>query len=246
MTLENTLYNISINPSTIDGPADGAIFESNHLAEIVDIQSKLIQNLAKVGKTYCHLHAQLLNPSPEELENFLVNLEKDFDSHLHHILHLDDLLARDARHCIQLGYHVINYPRYIPTMVEFCRSSFSDIINKLMADLAYFKDDFQNKDIFEVMHKPSSNKSHPGTGHRASTPKLWDIPSGSPGTTTPRGNPPQATPVPSPRITPAPPPRQTPVPSPRSTPTGPLGNAPVLPPQPVPRPRMATSSQNQP
>ena len=51
LTLENTLHNISINPSTIDGPADGAIFESNHLAEIADIQSKLIQNLAKVGKT---------------------------------------------------------------------------------------------------------------------------------------------------------------------------------------------------
>ena len=95
LTLENTLHNISINPSTIDGPADGAIFESNHLAEIADIQSKLIQNLAKVGETYYHLHAQLLNPSPEELDNFLVNHEKDFDSHLHHILHLDDLLARD-------------------------------------------------------------------------------------------------------------------------------------------------------
>ena len=142
LTLENTLHNISINPSTIDGPADGAIFELNHLAEIADIQSKLIWNLAKVGETYHHLHAQLLNPSPEELENFLVNHEKDFDSHLHHILHLDELLARDARHHIQLGYHVINYPRYIPTTVELCRSSFSDIIDKLKADLAYFKDDF--------------------------------------------------------------------------------------------------------
>ena len=145
LTLENTLHNISINPSTIDGPADGEIFKSNHLAEIADIQSKLIQNLAKVGETYHHLCTQLLNPSPEELENFLVNHEKDFDSHLHHILHLDDLLARDARHHIQLGYHVINYPRYIPTMVELCRSSFSDIINKLKADLAYFKDDFQEQ-----------------------------------------------------------------------------------------------------
>ena len=104
LTLENTLHDISINPSTIDGPADGAIFESNHLAEITDIQSKLIWNLAKVGETYCHLHAQLLNPSPEELENFLVNCEKDFDSCLHHILHLDDLLARDAR----------LYPAWVP------------------------------------------------------------------------------------------------------------------------------------
>ena len=67
---------------------------------------------------------------------------RDFDSHLHHILHLDELLARDARHHIQLGYHVINYPKYIPTTVELCRSSFSDIIDKLKADLAYFKDDF--------------------------------------------------------------------------------------------------------
>ena len=142
LTLENTLHNISINPSTIDGPADGAIFESNHLAEIIDIQSKLIWNLVKVGKTYRHLCTQLLNPSPEELENFLVNCEKDFDSHLHHILHLDELLARNARHRIQLGYNVINYPRYIPTMVELCRSSFSDITDKLKADLAYFKDDF--------------------------------------------------------------------------------------------------------
>ena len=196
LTLEDTLHNISINPSTIDGPADGAIFKSNHLAEIADIQSKLIQNLAKVGKTYCHLHAQLLNPSSEELENFLVNCEKDFDNCLHHILHLDELLARDARHCIQLGYHVINYPRYIPTMVELCRSSFSDIIDKLKADLAYFKDDFQNKEMFEVTHRPTKNKPHPITGHGASTPKLLDIPLGSPGTTTPRGNPPQDTPVP--------------------------------------------------
>ena len=171
LTLEDTLHNISINPSTIDGPADGAIFKSNHLVEIADIQSKLIWNLAKVGETYHHLHTQLLNPSPEELVNFLANREKDFDSHLHHILHLDELLARDARHCIQLGYHVINYPRYIPTTVELCRSSFSDIINKLKADLAYFKDDFQNKEMFEVIHKPMGSAPHPRTGHGASTPK---------------------------------------------------------------------------
>ena len=131
-------------------------------------------------------------------------------------------------------------------MVELCRSSFSDIIDKLKADLAYFKDNFWNKDMFEVIHKPTSNKPHPRTGHGASMPKLLDIPSGSPGTTTLRGNPPQMTPVPPPRTTPAPPPRQTPVPSPRSTPTGPLGNAPVPPPWPVPWPRMTTSSRNQP
>ena len=72
--------------------------------------------------------------------------------------------------------------------------------------------------MFEVIHKPPSNKSHPRTGHGASTPKPQDIPSGSPGTTTLRGNPPRVTPVPSLRTTPAPPPRQSPVPSPRSTP----------------------------
>ena len=102
----------------------------------------MVQNLAKVGETYHHLHAQLLNPTSEELTNFVANCERDFDSCLHHILHLDDLLMRDARHCIQLGYPVINYPGYIPTTVELCRSSFMDIIDKLKTDLAYFKDDF--------------------------------------------------------------------------------------------------------
>ena len=81
-------------------------------------------------------------------------------------------------------------------MVELCRSSSSDIIDKLKANLAYFKDDFQNKEMFEVIHKPTGNKPHPGMGHGASTPNLLDIPLGSPGTTTPGGNPPQATPVP--------------------------------------------------
>ena len=108
--------------------------------------------MTKVGKTYCHLHTQLLNPSPEELENFLVNHERDLDSHLHHILHLDDLLARDARHHIQLGYPVINYPRYIPNTVELCRSSFSDIIDKQKADLTYFKDDLWNNEMFKVIY----------------------------------------------------------------------------------------------
>ena len=214
----------------MDGPADGEIFESNYLAEIADIQSKLIQNLVKVGETYHHLHTQLLNPSPKELENFLTNCERDFDSCVHHILHLDELLARDARHCIQLGYHVINYPRYIPTTVELCRSSFSDIIDKLKADLAYSKDDFCNKEMFKVIHKPVGNKPHPGMRHGASTPNPLDIPSGSPGTTTQGGNPPQATPVPTPRTTPVPPPRQTPVPPLRLTPTGSLGSASVPPP----------------
>ena len=98
--------------------------------------------MVKVGETYHHICTQLLNPSPEELENFLANHERDLDSHLHHILHLDELLARDAKHHVQLGYPVINYPRYIPTTVELCRASFLDIMDKLKADLAYFKDDF--------------------------------------------------------------------------------------------------------
>ena len=140
----------------MDRPADGEIFESNHLGEIANIWSKLIQNLAKVGKTYCYLHTQLLNPSSEKLSNFLVNCERDFDSHLHHILHFDDLLARDARHHIQLGYPVLNYPRYIPTTVELCRSFFTDIIDKLKADRAYFKDDFQNE-MFKVISRPTGN-----------------------------------------------------------------------------------------
>ena len=72
-TLEATLHNISIDPSSMDGPADREIFRSNHLGEIADIQSKLIQNLAKVGETYCHLCAQLLNPTSEELSNFITN-----------------------------------------------------------------------------------------------------------------------------------------------------------------------------
>ena len=42
LTLEAMLHNISINPSSMDGPADGEIFKSNHLAEIADIRSKLV------------------------------------------------------------------------------------------------------------------------------------------------------------------------------------------------------------
>ena len=41
MTLEAILHNISINPASMDGPADGEIFEPNYLGEITDIQSKL-------------------------------------------------------------------------------------------------------------------------------------------------------------------------------------------------------------
>ena len=39
LMLEATLHNISINPSSMDRPADGAIYESNHLAEIADIRT---------------------------------------------------------------------------------------------------------------------------------------------------------------------------------------------------------------
>ena len=175
----------------------------------------------KVGETYCHLHAQLLNPSPEELQNFLLNCEKDFDSHLHHILHLDDLLANDARHCIQLGYPVINYPRYIPTMVELCRASLADIIDKLKANLAYFKDDLWNREMFKIIYRPMGSTPCPRPGQGAGTPNPLDTSMGGPGLTTPRGNPPPwATSVPSPRTTPAPLPRSTPVPPPRTTPAG--------------------------
>ena len=138
----------------------------------------------KVGKTYCHLHTQLLNPSSEELSNFVANHEKDFDSCLHHILHLDGLLAKDARHCIQLRYPVLNYPRYIPTTVELCRS-FPDIIDNLKADLAYFRYDFQNEETFKVITRPTNNKPHPGPGNVTSTPSLLDASMGGPGSTTP-------------------------------------------------------------
>ena len=91
--------------------------------------------------------------------------------------------------------------------------------------------------MFEVIHRPTGNKPHPGMGHGASTPNPLDISSGSPGTTTLRGNPLWVTPVPSPRTTLVPPPRQTPVPSSRLTPTGSLRNTPVPSLWPVPLPR---------
>ena len=106
----------------MDGPAEGAIFKVNHLGEIGDICSKLILNLAKAGECYHHAHAWLLNPTNQELSNFVANWERDFNSHCHHIHHLDSLLDRDSRHRIQLGYPVINLPHYIPTTVELCNS----------------------------------------------------------------------------------------------------------------------------
>ena len=77
MTLETTLHNISINPASMDGPADGEIFGSNYLGEIADIQSKLAQNLAKVGETYHHLHAH------ERYQNHMFW----YQSYLHDILY---------------------------------------------------------------------------------------------------------------------------------------------------------------
>ena len=148
-------------------------FQSNHLAEITDIRSKLVQNLVKVGVTCHHFCTQLLNPTPDELTNFVTNCERHFDSHLDQIFHLDDLLARDARHHIQMGYPVINYPRYVPTMVELCRSSFENIMDKLKADLAYFKDDFRNWEMFKAIPKPIGTKPHPRPGLGASTPNSW-------------------------------------------------------------------------
>ena len=143
--------------------------------------------------------------------NFLANCEKDFDSHLHHILHLDGLLARDASHHIQLGYPVLNYPRYIPTTVELSRPSFSDIIDNLKADLMYFKDDIWNEEMFKVITRPANNKPCPGPGNGTSTLNLLDASMGGPGSTTPSGNPPPwATPVQSPRTTTVPPQGNTP------------------------------------
>ena len=113
--------------------------------------------MAKVGKSYHHFHTQILNPTLDELTNFITNCERDFDSHLDHIFHIDDHLARDGRHCIQLGYPVINYPRYVPTTVELCRSSFDNIMDKLKTDLAYFKDDFRNE-MFKAIPKPTGTK----------------------------------------------------------------------------------------
>ena len=220
LTLERTLHNISINPSSMDGPADEAIFESNHLAEIADIRSKLICNLAKVSKTYHQVHAQLLNPSPDELANFVLNHERNFDRHLDHIHHLDNLLARDARHRIQLGYPMINYPWYVPTTVELCREVFSDVLDKLTTDLSHFKDDFRNSGMFESIPKPRP-------GLESSMPNFMSIPTGGLGKTTLLGQPPAGS---IPRPTPIPTLRKTPVPTPGSSPVPPPVGTPVLPP----------------
>ena len=183
MTLEATLHNISINPSSMNGPADGEIFESNHLDEIADIWSKLIRNLAKVGKTYHHLCAQLLNPSPEELQNFLVNCEKTLTAVC--------ITSSTWMTSWPMMLGIISssgYPRYIPTTVELCRASFADIIDKLKADLAFFKDDLWNREMLKVIYRPMGNTPHPGPGQGASTPNPLDASMGGPGSTTPRGN----------------------------------------------------------
>ena len=64
-----------VQPHTarMDGPADGTIFDSNYLDEIGDICSKLIVNIPRTGEFYCQVHAQFLNPTNEELVNFVVN-----------------------------------------------------------------------------------------------------------------------------------------------------------------------------
>ena len=243
LTLEPTLHNISINPSSMDRPADRAIFESNHLAEIADVRSKLIHNLVKVSETYHWVRAQLLNPSPDKLANFVSNCERDFDRHLDHIYHLDNLLARDARQLIQLGYPMVNYLRYVPTTIELCRESFSDILDKLTANLSYFKDDLRNSSMFEAIPKP-----RPGLG--SSMPNFSSISTGGLGIIMPLGQPlassiprptplPRGTPVPLPRNTPIPTPRNTPIPTPRSSPVPPPMGTPVLPPRLVPLPRKA-------
>ena len=236
LTLVPTLHNISINPSSMDGPADGAIFESNHLAKIADIRSKLICNLVKVSETYCRVCVQLLNPSPDELANFVLNHERDFDRCLDHVHHLDNLLARDARHCIQLRYPMINYQQYVPTTVELCREAFSDILDKFTANLSYFKDDFRNSGMFESIPKP-----RPGLG--SSMPNFVSIPTGGLEKTTPLGQPPAGS---IPRPTPIPTLRNTPVPMPRSSPVPPPVGTPVPHLRPVPLPRRAKGQKPKP
>ena len=135
VTLESTLHNISIDPETMDGPADGNIFESNHLGELVDVHSKLFWKLAKAAESYCHIHAWFLNLTSTELDAFISNWERDFNNHCQYIHHIDSLLSRDSRHRIQLGYHVISLPRYVPTTAKLCTTSFGEIIEKIKAEL---------------------------------------------------------------------------------------------------------------
>ena len=130
-------------------------------------------------------------------------------------------------YCVVTGVKVPPYGEII-TAAQTPNCSFSDFIDKLKADLAYFKDDFWNNKMFKVIYRPTGNIPHPGTGCGASKPNPLHAPMGGPGSTTLRGNPPPwATPVPFPRTTPAPPPRNTPVPPTRSTSTGSQRKTPV-------------------
>ena len=119
----------------MDGPADGTIFESNHLGELVDVCSKLIWNLVKAAESYHHIHARFLNPTSTELDAFVGNQERDFESWHQYIHHIDSLLSRDSRHQVQLGYHVISLPRYFHTTAKLCTTSFDEVIKKIKADL---------------------------------------------------------------------------------------------------------------
>ena len=150
------------------------------------------------------------------------------------------VLVNIINHVNNFATKTCSFWYFSPTTVELCRSSFEDIIDKLKANLAYFKDDFRNIDMFKAIPKPMGNTPCPRSGLGASTLSFLDASTGGPGSTTPRGNPPSSqhmprdqpsttprntlvppsrnTPVPLPRNTPVPPPRNTPLSSPRSTP----------------------------
>ena len=170
-----------------------------------------------------------------------------------HILHLDELFARDAKHHIQLGYPVLNYPRYIPTTVELCRSSFNDIIDKLKADLAYFKDDFRNEEMFKAHTQTHGEHTLPWTRPWSQHPRLLGHIYGRPWINYTQRKPPSkkySSAIPQDHCSPTtyehpqfPPPRNTPLSSLRSTPVPP--SWPVPPPrrtQPQPTGQSSTSS----
>lgn len=139
--LESTLHNISIDPATMDDPDEGMIFESIHPSEMGDICSKLVVNLVRTANHYCQACSLFLNPTNEELSNFVANGERDFNSHHQCINHIDSILAHDARHRVQLGCPIISVLRYFPTTAQLCTLMISEVIENIKEDLGYFKED---------------------------------------------------------------------------------------------------------
>lgn len=111
-----TLHNISIDPTRMERPAEGAIFGSNHLGKLGDTCSKL----ARTATHYCEHCVYYYNPTNDKLEAFITNRERDFDSHHQHIYHTDSLLGRDARHCVWLGYPVIRWKITVNCQILVC------------------------------------------------------------------------------------------------------------------------------